>query len=129
MDFLTFAYKNHTQVFPRCLLALDPGETTGWAIFNQGVLKHSGQLITKTVEDSVEALRELFDEYPLTKIIYEDYKVYSWKSQSHSWDALHTPRLIGCIQTLGVLLKIPMSKQMAQQPKQFCDDKKLKMWD
>lgn len=129
MNFNTFRLKNDPDTpTPKCLLALDPGETTGWAVFKDGVLANYGQLPTHTVEASVPIIMNLLEEYEPTKLVYEDYKVYGWKTQSHAWDSLHTPRLIGNIQTLCVLQNIPISAQMAQHAKQFCTDSKLKMW-
>lgn len=114
---------------PERLIALDPGETTGFALFENGTLIKTMQLATKSIPESVEILEPLFDRIKPTHIVYEDYKVYEWKSDSHSWSSLHTPQLIGCIETLCTLQKIPFSKRMAQHAKGFCTDKKLREWN
>lgn len=129
MDFLTFLYKTAPKTLPpKCLIALDPGETTGWALFTNGSLEAFGQLPTHTVAQSVALLTDLFQEHLPNTVVYEDYRIYAWKAQSHSWETLHTPRLIGCIQTLVTQQSIQVCAQMAQQPKVFCTNDKLKMW-
>lgn len=139
MDFPTFVQKNDPKQLtpmPKCLIALDPGETTGYAVFIDGKLlkRETTQLATHTIAISVPLLMNRLKQlsmytYPQqTRVVYEAYRVYAWKAQGHSWDTLHTPRLIGCIQTLCTLLDIPIISQMAQQPKQFCTDQKLKLW-
>ena len=126
---------------PKVVLALDPGETTGVAVFYKGCLVHTDQLDTHhVVPQGVRLLDKLIDNTyeELTHkgpkmlsadvVVYENYRVYNWKAQQHSWDTLHTPRLIGAIQTLCHLKQIPTYTQMAQQPKNFCTDKKLIEW-
>lgn len=129
MDFPTFLSKASPGVpVPKCLIALDPGETTGWALFHDARLTDCGELPTHTIKKSLDLLTALFDKHNPERIVYEDYRIYGWKTQSHSWDALFTPRLIGCLQTMAAIRDLPWSTQMAQQPKQFCTDDKLKMW-
>lgn len=114
---------------PELLYALDPGETTGLAIFRQGQLDEVRQLNTdRVIPQGVNKLQALFLENP-DIVVYENYVVYNWKAQKHSWNTLHTPRLIGAIQALGHIHQIPMYTQMAQQPKQFCTDERLKEWN
>lgn len=62
-------------------------------------------------------------------VVFEDYKVYGWKTDQHAWSGLHTPRLIGALETLlGVVHGIPFHKQMAHVAKGFCTDEKLTQW-
>lgn len=122
------------------MICLDPGETTGWAIFVGTVLRASGQLDTKSFPGCARVMKDFFyiqaglgdHEYPF-HVVMEDYKVYSWKSQSHSWSGVHTLRLIGAIQAI---LELQFSRhqvqgltwQSAQQGKAFCTDPKLQAW-
>lgn len=76
-------------------LALDPGNSTGWATFdgkgnpiNYGTIrgKESFYKFLKRLPDTVEA------------IICEDFKLYPWKSMQQAWSQLDTVRLIGVIE-------------------------------
>lgn len=110
------------------LLALDPGETTGWAQFMGGNLIAHGFLGTGTFEQAVPEVTKLIDTKKPDHIRIEDYKVYPWLTQQHTFSSLHTPQLIGAIETLAVQRGIRTSREMAQRPKNFCTDDKLKMW-
>ncbi len=112
---------------PGRLLALDPGETTGFAIFEDGILEQYGQIETFTVVDSVKVLQDRIIE--ATHVVVENYQVYAWKLKEHKFSTLHTPRLIGCIETLCILAGVgPPTKQTAQNAKKFTTDEKLKHW-
>lgn len=115
------------------LLALDPGETTGYAVFecsstSRPLVSESGHLFSNPVEKGIDALGELINRTKPNYIVCEDYKIYGWKSASHSWSELHTPQLIGCIRMFAYTLKIPFRKEMAQEPKGFVTDDKLRAW-
>lgn len=127
-DFLKKAKPDYVP--PKIILALDPGETTGVAVFENGQLVDASQLDTSTVTPTgVDALLPILEELQPDLVVYEDYRVYGWKSDTHAWSGLHTPQFIGAIKTLCHLQGIPTYTQMAQQPKQFCTDKRLKEWD
>lgn len=118
------------------VIGIDPGETTGICCFRGGSLIDAQQLDTSDpvigpteVEQYIRDIISLTDKLPL-HIVMEDYKVYSWKADDHSWASLHTPRLIGAIEYIcGAVLKVPITKQMAQVAKGFCTDEKLKAWN
>lgn len=114
-------------IHEKWLLALDPGETTGWAVFKHGILHAHGQLDTHTVTSSVNPLVPFISH--ASYVVVENYQVYAWKLKEHKWDTLHTPRLIGCIETLCVLNNVLLTKQTAQNAKKFVTDDKLKHWD
>lgn len=113
---------------PERLICLDPGETTGFAYFVDGELVSWKQLATHNIYAGIDILTEEFDTLKPTMVVYEDYRVYAHKAETHSWNTLHTPRLIGGIQTLCHQRGIPRFCQMAQQPKMFCTDVKLRHW-
>ncbi len=112
---------------PKMLLSFDPGETTGFARFEYGKLTWYEQLKTHTVHDACDPLNQLIA--PNCKVVVENYQVYKWKSEQHIGDTLHTPRLIGCIETLCALQGYRPTKQMAQNAKRFVTDDKLKHWN
>ncbi len=137
MDFSTLVVKvrqqNNAKALPDSVLALDPGETTGWAFFAKVSISpltvdllDCGQLLTK--EKGVGEIEKLLDRLEPRVVVAEDYKVYRWKLKQHSWSDLYTPRLIGAIETLCSQRQIPLYMQMAQTAKGFCTDDKLRLW-
>lgn len=132
MDFNTFLSKTNPNKPPALVLGLDPGETTGYSIFVEGKLDSAGQLPTHYIKTGIPELHKFFQtleaygEEP--RVVFEDYRIYSWKTDQHTWASLHTPQLLGVIETLCYMRGWKTRRQMAQQPKQFCTDDKLKQW-
>lgn len=114
------------------LLALDPGETTGWSMFSATAEKVSlteqGQICTWPQKDMVENLTKLIDHHQPDLIVHEVYAVYEWKADSHSWSQVPTLHVIGCLETLCHQKGIPYLWQTAQIAKNFCTDDRLKEW-
>jgi hypothetical protein len=112
------------------LLALDPGETTGYVHLNIGPdginLKSFGQISCAPLHVGIDKLEKLIDDVNPKHVVYEDYRVYTFKSASHSNSELHTPKLIGAIEMM--VRKRSHSKEMAQQAKMFVTDQKLEEW-
>lgn len=110
------------------LLCFDPGETTGMAYFEDFRLISCDEISTPNIADSIRQIYNIIEKYGGPIVVYENYRVYKWKAQSHVNEDLHTPKLIGAIESAACLnSRIPIS-QMASQAKQFADDKKLKAW-
>lgn len=121
------------------LLSLDPGETTGWSIFDSHdnsthyELATCGQLVTwDKVRDSiypcVQNFPQLLALYQPDRVVIESYRVYDWRSDDHKWSDVPTLRIIGSIETRLVDAIIPYSFQTAQVAKQFVTDERLKSW-
>lgn len=110
---------------PFCLLALDPGETTGVAVFEGYALRKALQLNTSEMGLGLDRLENLFAEEKPTHVAIENYQVYAWRAQQHIGSNLHTPRVIGMIETLCHMRKIPYVKQTAQVAKGFATDSRL----
>lgn len=118
------------------ILALDPGETTGWSVFTgefpdapmpyQWQMTACGQAKSWPLKDALENLGELVSKYCPDFIVYERYAVYAWKSQDHSWSEVPTVQIIGLIKTLALQHDIPVTEQTAQVAKHFCTDKFLR---
>lgn len=116
------------------ILALDPGETTGWAYFDGGITIEVGQQVTKEIGPSFDWLHDRLvqmafaqtPEQPRAHLRYEDYRVYEWKAKDHSWSPVHTLRWIGAIQVAAYLTGTPNSCTMASHAKAFWTDDKLK---
>lgn len=122
-------------VSPESLIyALDPGETTGRCIYHQedswGDIVELEQLDTQNVVKGYDAIRaELLSLPKLPQIVVcEGYVVYSYKSDDHKWNTLHTPQLIGAIKVLCHQLNIPIKFQLAVQAKGFVTDEMLENW-
>ena len=132
MDFKSLCAKvniaKKVEPFHGTILALDPGETTGWALFENQNLVKSGQISTWPMKHAVSELSKLLLEDP-THVVYEQYRVYSWKSDDHKWSNVPTLHIIGCIETLSILRGNSYSDQSAQVAKNFCTDEKLQRWD
>ena len=90
-------------------LALDPGETTGWATFDEngdgieyGQFKQSEQ---------TEKLTE-FIHSGLKAVICEDYRNFGWKKQKN-WSRNQTSKNIGAIEILCEMRQVPLFLQPA----------------
>jgi hypothetical protein len=119
------------------LFTLDPGETTGCARLkymppNLGFGTEGDWLIelfqweTKDIGQSFDRLRIYLEEEVITHLRVEDYKVYEWKADDHSWAGLHTAQWIGAIKAAAHVADVPMSVKMAQHAKAFATDELLK---
>lgn len=119
--------------WPGRLITFDPGQTTGWSIWDNSQLTDTGQLATFPVSDAVGIMTQWFDAHALTRmwdvmVAIEEYRVYEWKAQDHAQSTLHTARFIGCLETLLVQRGIPYATQGAGIAKPFATDQKLKDW-
>lgn len=112
---------------PKQLLVLDPGHTTGWALFLNGRLAAQGQALTEA--KGWQEIDDLFEYAFPTMVLYENYRVYAHKLERHSNSEVYTLRLVGVIEYLSeVKYKVPFYNQMAHQAKGFVSDDKLKAW-
>ena len=107
---------------PERLFAIDPGETIGHSNFNDGEFMFAGQ-----VKD-LKMLMRLIVSYEPDIVVYEDYKIYPGKLQSHSFSDIPTLKTIGAIEYICDLHNIKVIKQLASTAKGFCTSEKLKEW-
>ena len=115
-----------------CVVAIDPGETTGLTYMVGSVVGESIQVKTPTVEDLEELLRwlnSLRAAYHVNVAVIESYRIFSWKAEQHVWAGLHTPQLIGALRLWFRMERIPVVMQSPQVAKGFVTDQKLKDWD
>lgn len=121
---------------PQIILGIDPGETTGLALFRKLDLEQAYQVNTSIIEWGVDQyhgliyklVQEVVDPNQLI-VIVEDYRIYAWKVKEHTWAGLLTPRLIGVLECLCRQYKVRIAKQSAQQGKAFMTDDKLTTWE
>ena len=90
-------------------LALDPGETTGWATFDEsGKLLKFGQF--KQADQTAELTRLV--ESTLKAVICEDYMNFAWKPQK-KWSRNQTSKNIGALEMLCEMRQVPLHLQPA----------------
>ncbi len=84
-------------------LAIDPGETTGWATFDD-----KGDVIRMGQFNMANMNKELTDliHSDLKQVIIEDYKNHAW-TQQKKWSQNQTSKNIGKIEMLCDLRSIP----------------------
>jgi hypothetical protein len=114
----------------RILVALDPGETTGYGIFKGSDLIEYGQLATSKGDLAAVPVVTMIKRFRPSAIVYETYRVYQWKTEDHAWNDMHTSQLIGAIRFIATFQDLPilLAGQTAQVAKQFCTDTKLEDW-
>jgi hypothetical protein len=108
-------------------LCVDPGETTGWSIWQGKKLVIAGQTDLWPFIDAVDAwltngkladgyLLELEDGLklkPLGAIVCEDWSLYPWMLEKLAWDKCRTARGIGALELLARQHNIPIILQGA----------------
>lgn len=118
--------------FPSGVLALDPGNTTGVAIYDPayGEIKLF-QLKTDNIGQAYDLFEEIFrlvgESVGLTHVRYEDYRVYGHMTETHAYSNLHTARVIGAIEVACHVVGVRWTNCLAQHAKAFWTDEKLKM--
>lgn len=111
------------------ILCLDPGETTGWALFFTGNLLACGQEATgRNPALMAEFIKEMDCQYGIPLIVYEEYRVRGNKFKEHVGSEVVTIQHIGAIKVAAEMLDIPLVKQSAGMAKGFATDNKLRRW-
>jgi hypothetical protein len=113
---------------PESMLCLDPGETTGIALFCRTRLKWWNQLPTGDPVTAAKSIESVFITFHPALVVCEDYRVYGHRLKQHENSALLTPRIIGMIESACHRRGIPLTKQMASLGKGFVTDEKLHAW-
>lgn len=119
--------KQADNILQQTVIAYDPGETTGVAIWlpaTRTIELH--QLDTSDIVKASKALKPFFPHH-LKHVRIEDYKVYGHKASEHAGLRLHTSELIGAIKLLCLQHDIPYSMKLAVHAKQFWTDDKLQL--
>lgn len=110
-------------------LCVDPGETTGWSIWDGRELVLAGQTTLWRFIDAVDAWlmatgsrdlaydvfggEEVVEGGDLSALIVEDWKLYPWKLEDLAWDSCRTARGIGALELLARQHGIPLRLQGA----------------
>lgn len=78
-------------------LALDPGEASGWATFNSvGSLLRVGT--TFSMEEFFTLIRKYVYELGVKTVICENYRIFDFKLNAHSYKEVPTIRRIGAVE-------------------------------
>ena len=110
------------------LLAIDPGETTGVAVWHaEESLIYLFQLETPVIEEGYKLVEEVIDRVEPAHLRVEDYRVYGHMTEQHSFASLHTAQFIGAIRTVASQKGIPLSVCLAMHAKTFWTDSKLEI--
>ena len=114
---------------PYELLSVDPGETTGYAIFKNGQLFKTGQIAVK--EQGLVSIYKEFQTMYFDHIVIEDYRIYPSKLKDHSLNEVFTVKVIGAIELMFQIRQDPPKFifQMATVPKSFVTNEKMAAWD
>ena len=116
--------------FPGVLLTLDPGQTTGYAIWYDSKFIGCGQANTSTIKGSILGFTTwITSTVKPNAIVMEEYRVYAHKTEDHAQNDMHTSRLIGAMEYYCALKDIPYRVQGAGIVKNWATDDKLKVWD
>ena len=115
------------------LLSLDPGQTTGWALWYRPVegkieLKASGQWYSFPMSKVVAELEGFLESKSIDLVVMEEYRIYNWKAKDHANSTVFTLRLIGALEYVLGMRGIGVIFQGAGQAKGFCTDEKLEDW-
>lgn len=106
------------------ILCVDPGEDTGWAVFEDGELIDSGTeklwefgsaVFRALVTGEVFLDDDLAHQFiGVEEIVVEDFRIYPWEAKKGSlnWDQVRTARLIGAL----TLIAHEMSLKFTLQP-------------
>lgn len=80
-------------------LFIDPGEHTGWALFDE-----NGNEIDMFTTNSFEETSDKLQEYlhrgksrNYKKVVYENFTLYPWKTNAQMWSEFETVQVIGAI--------------------------------
>jgi len=76
-------------------LFIDPGESTGWAIFDLDG-KEVGMGTCRGFENLAVWL-ETWRSHDFQRVIIEEFKLYPWKSQAQLWSEFFTIEVIGAV--------------------------------
>lgn len=124
LESLIIKSRGSTDGLPNTLLAIDPGGTTGYAIFRDLELTKTGQCIGTHTN-----MRKLIEIVEPDVVVCEDYLIYAWAMKTHKWSRVPTLRLIGGIEFKCEELGLPLHFENAQPVKGFVTDKRLKEWN
>jgi hypothetical protein len=118
---LVKATKRGKPAFMGRVLAVDPGETTGWADFENCELTRAGQFPVR----DLEAFDTFVTDHRPDAMVIENYRVYASRAAQHVGSEVNTAQYIGILKFLCGMYQIPLALQMAHQAKGWVSDARL----
>lgn len=94
---------------PGLLLAIDPGKSTGWYQFRDGMPALGG--IIRDLDSLIDRLEAM---EPPDVIIMEKYKLFSWKAQQQSGSKMEVAQAEGVVESYARRYKILVVEQSPQ---------------
>lgn len=88
------------------ILALDPGESTGWCFLDRDNNMRAG-----TVPKNHMKVAQLIDELQPDILVYESFNLYPGKAQKLIWNSFYPCEVIGVIVYKCMVWSIPYTKQ------------------
>jgi hypothetical protein len=107
---------NNVEVRTGKLLALDPGETTGYAVVElRPMLSHTDlpRIFCSGTLSLWRGVEKLILEYAPAMIVYEKFLLYPWKAQQQSYSAMSAAQVVGAIQEIAERYEVPTLGQSA----------------
>lgn len=89
------------------ILVLDPGNSTGWVMYNS----LTKQTVGGTFKEDFLALEILFAAYEPDLVIYESFALYPGLAKSMSWNTFYPCEVIGVIKYLSLVHMIEILDQ------------------
>lgn len=115
------------------VIAIDPGETIGWAVLAKGTIIRWGQIkpVAHKRPDLQRAslLVKLASRYNSPVLVMERFNLYAHKRKSQTNSSFPTVEVIGVIKHEAQKLKLPVREQSASQAKGLVPDKRLRELD
>lgn len=122
---------------PKRVLAIDPGMTTGYCVFDY-VMTHVDDIYIYCLSDSGiikvdketgwDPIVDKIQQVNPSVVVCEDYRIYPSKDKVHVLSSVDTVRIIGAIEYMCHHEHFSLVKQMASVHKGFVTDEKLKEW-
>lgn len=103
------------------ILAIDPGEDTGWVLFHTELFGMLDYGVCKLWQD-LNIRIGLCD-----LVVCEDYRLYAFKAEAQSWTRPASVEVIGVVRYLCEILEKPLVFQGASQRTFFGSDRKPKL--
>jgi hypothetical protein len=85
---------------PELLLAVDPGKSTGWAVFKHGLVYEMG--IARSVDEFDDWLHKFEKEYGIPDtVVIEDFTLFRNKAIEQSGSRMEASQVIGITKSFG----------------------------
>lgn len=105
------------------ILALDPGESTGWCWLNI-----YDQMKAGTLPKNHESVLRLIQEFQPDRVVYESFNLYPGKAQKMVWNSFYPCEVIGVIKVVCQIRGIsitaqapPVKKFVGPLPQKYID--------